>query len=86
MGSVALVRNPPCPSDPSHGPTVARTKDPQTPEQLFCGRWLDCRVCTSTILQPSDELRELWAEQRRRSGQTDLFRLRTPDPDDGQGQ
>lgn len=44
-----------CPN--GHGPMQARPLDQQTPEQLFCGLWWDCRNgCTSTWCAHSRDL------------------------------
>ena len=44
-----------CPN--GHGPMQARPLDQQTPEQLFCGLWWDCRNgCTSTWCANSRDL------------------------------
>lgn len=54
-----------CPSNPAHGVMLPRSKQHQTPEQLFCGEWYDCQHCKSSILDKSPELEAFLAQFRR---------------------
>lgn len=50
------MRTPVCGAYPEHGPMEERGR--VSDEQRWCGVWFDCGRCASSVLFPSQELKE----------------------------